>query len=383
MTVKSAAKSTVTHLISRSSTAYPPQMAVMDVEFNPSSASSDIGSSSNQSDAVIIEDIANELAGNNEIYFKNQQRGESDLNKEEKANVALDILEKSKVNFLVRFGKYLKSEHLDYFKRYEDDSAIGYEISLLLKDLKANSDRKQYLSIRNRRYEALKELINGKSYFSEVEMMKRNPLLYDQLVGQYLSEAERRQRDKFDVDNITLVKILMEGIEREQSENTRLLQKSAEDDAMEETEDEESEDDLKMTSQFEDAQPSTSSAWGEIPTTSIELPKRIPPRPTTYITATERDLLKEEFLTTMYQSFLDGKDEEFDYSSVDNNDKYDNIDVISKDEEEKYFDSEDPEEVSMEDANKAESSEDELDIYMNALNQHPTVVQLSKEIEKL
>lgn len=388
MTVKSAAKSTVSHLISistitTSSTRYHPQMAIMEVEFNPSSTNSDIRLSSNQSSEISEEDIANELASNEEIYFKNQQRGESDLNKEEKAKVALDILEKSKVNFLVRFGKYLKPDHLDYFNRFEDDSEIGYEISLLLKDLRTNSERKHYLNIRNRRYEALKELIEGQSYFSEVEMMKRNPLLYDQLVGQYLSEAERRQRDKFDADNVTLVKILMEGIEREQSENTRILQKNAEDDATEETEDEDSDDEMKVKSQFEDAQPSTSLAWGEIETTSIELPKRVPSRPTTYITAKERDLLKEEFITTMYQSFLDGKDEEFDYSSVDNNEKYDNIDVISKDEEEKYFDSEDPEEVCMEDAIKTESSEDELDIYMNALNQHPTVVQLSKEIEKL
>lgn len=58
-------------------------------------------------------------------------------------------------------------------------------------------------------------MLKEDSYFSEIEMMKRNPLLYEQLVGQYLTEEEKRERDKFEMkDNTTFVKILMEGIER-------------------------------------------------------------------------------------------------------------------------------------------------------------------------
>lgn len=59
---------------------------------------------------------------------------------------------------------------------------------------------------------------------------------------------------------------------------------------------------------------------------------------------------------------------------------YDNILEMDHDAEDKYFDSEDPEEIRDETSNTRESSEDELDIYMNALNQHPAVCELARNI---
>lgn len=43
----------------------------------------------------------------------------------------------------------------------------------------------------------------------------------------------------------------------------------------------------------------------------------------------------------MKERFLAGKDKKFDYSSVDHNTEYDDLEVLERDEEEKYFDSED------------------------------------------
>lgn len=48
---------------------------------------------------------------------------------------------------------------------------------------------------KNRRYQAMIELLKG-DYFSNNEMRNREPLLWEQLVGQYLSEEE-----KFNYDN--------------------------------------------------------------------------------------------------------------------------------------------------------------------------------------
>ena len=45
----------------------------------------------------------------------------------------------------------------------------------------------------------------------------------------------------------------------------------------------------------------------------------------------------------MKQKFLDGLDEDFDYSKVDGNEEYDNLTIISQDAEDKYFDEEEPE----------------------------------------
>ena len=55
------------------------------------------------------------------------------------------------------------------------------------------------------------------------------------------------------------------------------------------------------------------------------------------------------------------------FSTVDENEAYDNIDLRTQDEEDKYFDSESPETIgSTENTNEIES-EDELDIYMKSL----------------
>lgn len=46
----------------------------------------------------------------------------------------------------------------------------------------------------------------------------------------------------------------------------------------------------------------------------------------------------------MHQRFLDGKDKDFNYSEVDDNPDYDNLDIVSRDAEDKYFDEDDEEE---------------------------------------
>lgn len=58
--------------------------------------------------------------------------------------------------------------------------------------------------MKNRRYDALQKMLaNGSSYFSEDEMRQRNPALYEHLVGQYLTEEERKERETPDLENIS------------------------------------------------------------------------------------------------------------------------------------------------------------------------------------
>lgn len=355
---------------------------VMDVEINPTN-SEDISLIS----LIDIGKIFQALALNDKVIFKSQQRGEEDLNADEKRQIAQDIFNNSKMNFINRFGKHFTLEELEYLQQYETESGEGYEIKLLLRPLIEHA-RNLRLERKNRRYEALKQLIDENSYFSEVEMMKRNPLLYEQLVGQYLSLDERKERDGFHTEATSFVSILMEGIERDNADVKKKTQQENEDNAMEE-EDDDSDDDnpaAETTSTaFEDAKPSTSK-WGEFHDSKIDEPIRryaSYQTPQKFITKDERELLKNEFVTLMHRSFLDGKDEEFDYDSVDNNETYDNIDIIDHDKEDKYFDDEEPEYVDMNEQRPAESSEDELDIYMNALNQHPAVCQLSQDLKRL
>ncbi|KAJ3658800.1 hypothetical protein Zmor_010521 [Zophobas morio] len=316
------------------------------------------------------------LTNNETICFKSQQRGEDDLSKQEKTNIALEIYNKSKLNFLVRFGKYLQRSQLDFFQQFTQNCEESDEINIVLKNHLETVVKKKQVNVKNRRYEALKEMIREDSYFSEIEMMKRNPLLYDQLVGQYMTEEEREERDRINInENSTLVKVLMEGIERDNAQVKRKKQEEYEDEVREE---EESNSDDEMSTSPKSPK-ITHVQWGEF--LSEPTAQSAKKAKTKHVAPEEQRLLKEEFVSTMYQDFLDGKDDDFDYDSVDNNEKYDNNEMVENDEEEKYFDAEEPETVPC--SQSPEESEDELDIFMSGLNQHPGVSQLSKDIQKL
>lgn len=66
----------------------------------------------------------------------------------------------------------------------------------------------------------------------------------------------------------------------------------------------------------------------------------------TVINPEDKLKLKYEFLNIMRQRFLDGLDDEFDYTKVDASDEYDNLDILGQDSEDKYFDEEEPETIN-------------------------------------
>lgn len=53
-------------------------------------------------------------------------------------------------------------------------------------------------------------------------------------------------------------------------------------------------------------------------------------------------MLRQEFVHLMQEKFLKGSDKDFDYSQVDDNVEYDSLDIRGRDEEESYFDEEEP-----------------------------------------
>lgn len=327
-----------------------------------------------------LDDIISSLTYNHEICFKNQQKWEADLTCKEKFDIAMQLFETSKLNFLLKFGKHLKHDQLDYFNQFTENCEPDWEeVKLVLNELRKNCSSNYHNTIiKNRRYEALKKMIKDDTYFSEIEMMKRNPLLYEQLVGQYMSEEEVKARDKYKMDEqCTFVKILMEGIERDNAEAFKKRQEEYEGNQMKE--EDASDDDGEGQKQPSSPQPCT-SRWGEFEQSE---PKRMKPphKQNLSITAEERLLLQQEFVTTMYHSFLEGNDENFDYTVVDSDASYDNLVELDHDEEDKYFESEEADE-NMDKYNDV-SSEDELDMYMSALNQHPSVTQLSKDLTRL
>ena len=169
---------------------------------------------------------------------KSQQRNEPELTESEKMTILRDMFSKRPASFLARFGKCLGKEDLASF----DHLRNNYEVNFRLKDLETLFDRKKNeINVRNRRYDCLQRLISDSDYFSEESMRKRCPLLYEQYIGQYLSEEEKLQRDRTAMgEEPSLSEFLLSRQERDMTEWLYEYQKEQEE-GMEEEEDTESE----------------------------------------------------------------------------------------------------------------------------------------------
>ncbi|KAH8029157.1 hypothetical protein HPB51_023703 [Rhipicephalus microplus] len=259
------------------------------METNVANAESTIDGATAESE--VVDDVAAEqrrqildTVAASEGFFKHQQRGEPDLSYEEKREIA----EKTRVDYEVDF-------HVTEIERRS----------------RRGSSRALSVQTKNRRYEALERLKTGGEYFSDKEMRRRNPLLFEQMIGRYMTEKEKLDLDKMDFSTLTFSGLLMEHIDRNEVTSLRRQQQDLEEATFEESDSDSEEEEC------EDDAP--------------------------HVSATEKRLLRNEFMNTMYESFLSGKDKDYDYDSVDNNADFDSLQTRQHDEEEKYFDAEEPE----------------------------------------
>ncbi|XP_050404643.1 coiled-coil domain-containing protein 97 isoform X2 [Patella vulgata] len=249
-----------------------------------------------------------------DAHFKSQQRGDPDLTLVEKYKIAHEILSKNPSKFLERFHDYLNLEDLNYFEKF----CGNYEIDFYVTHIKQNLNKITSAKIvKNRRYSAMQKLVSEGDYFSEDEMKYRDPLLYEEMVGQYLTSDEIQSRvDKTDLKFST---ILLKHIDQLEENKLYHQQKESQEIDQEEYDDKIDED-----------KPDEDDDESELESDEDEKPK---------IPEQEKQQLKTEFLEIMQEKFLSGEDTNFfDYSEVDKNNEYDSLATIEQDEQEKYFD---------------------------------------------
>ncbi|XP_037791745.1 coiled-coil domain-containing protein 97-like [Penaeus monodon] len=247
------------------------------------------------------------------VVLKSQQRYEPDFTYEERKNIAETMLDEKPGQFLYRFGKFLRREHLTYFLKYEGNPEIDHYLTETMKNLNKHTSK---ITVKNRRYGAMQRLRKSGDYFSEKEMERRNPLLYDHLIGKHLTEEERKEKYTVEKYEASFSSVLLHHIDARDKKDFKKRQEEEEDDMFEEEEDEdddeeEEEEEMDMEMQVESG---------------------------------EKQLLKEEFYSSAYLNFLNGKDEEFDYGQVDTSDDYDLLEIRARDDEERYFDDDDEDE---------------------------------------
>lgn len=327
-------------------------------------------------------EIFKSLAENNKIIFKSQQIDDPELPILEKQQIARESFEKNRENFLIRFGGYLNVRQLTSFEDLgirepiKPDENVE-EMCLLLEDFRRKLSTRS-VSIKNRRYHAMQQLLEKGEYFSEHEMMLRAPDLYQELVGQYLTEAEKKARDSYDVKNTSFSGILMNSLEKQQRDE--LLEGSKQEEIEEELPEASAPSPpavdfevpaacQKQWGGFDDEPIACSTSKNSTAVNASRIANISTPE---YYNPGERALLRNEFLSMMKERFLSGEDKDFDYTAVDDNAQLDDLKQIEQDEEDAYFEDSDDEEELDERADEKEdaSSEDELDIYMRHLSKH-------------
>ncbi|XP_034474153.1 coiled-coil domain-containing protein 97 [Drosophila innubila] len=344
--------------------------------------------SESKSEAAVLPtqlvDIFKALAENANIVFKSQQIDDPELSICEKQQIAQDAYHKNRENFLIRFGSYLNEQQLSDFQAMgvqepvKPDESLE-DICLLLEDFKRKLHTRT-VCVKNRRYHAMQQLLQKGEYFSEHEMMQRAPELYQELIGQYLTEAEKKVRDSYDVRNTSFSGILMHSLEQKQrDELLQQVEPSTETEVQalpESSIDCEVPDACrKQWGGFDDDEPVACSTSRNIEAQPLNRINRI----TTpeYYNPAERERLRNEFMGLMKERFLSGQDKDFDYTAVDDNVLLDDLKQIERDEEDAYFNCSDDDDNNDNGAfaidkqsPSGDDGEDELDVYMRHLNKH-------------
>ena len=255
--------------------------------------------------------------------IKSQQRGEADYTQAQKLEFLADILHRTPAVFLQRFGSVLAEDDLKLFESESD-----YEVQFYLKELRKRLGNSKYTSnrVKNRRFECLKELMENSSYFSDEAMRERNPLLFEQYVGHYLTEDEKDRLER-NLHDMSLSSLIMKNMDIDERQRRLKQQQDIEQTQLEESD-----------SSSDETDEGPQSVSKKQPTTE---PMKLSSDPD--IAAREKAMLKQELLRAMQLRFMSGQDEDFDYTQVDTNEKYDSLEQRRQDDEDAYFDNEEPE----------------------------------------
>ncbi|BES94401.1 Coiled-coil domain containing protein (DUF2052) [Nesidiocoris tenuis] len=277
--------------------------------------------------------ILDHISLNKEAYFKSQQLNDPDLTASEKREIAEQLIDNNTSTFMLRYCKYLKEEHLEYFAE-KDDYEVQYHIEQRKAELKKTSTK---ATVRNRRLEAIRRLSESGEYFTDKEMKRRNPLLFEELVGQYLTKEQKKEFENTnETEPASFADYFMDIVERGFADSK--LTKELENDA-------------SLMTEPDDPSQSQVVLWGEIGTGSQSRKRVLNNSRPQEVSVPEKHLLLNEFRSKMFSDFLRGKDDEFDYTEVDSNKDYDDLSTIEQDQQEDYFDSESPRTLMNDDSN--------------------------------
>ena len=257
---------------------------------------------------------------NSKSIIKLQERNEKELSENEKIDCLNEIFKNSKKKFLEKFSQHLIPEDVCLFEINSNDNDrlfIEYYLKRICEPMNKKSAK-----VKNRRYEALQRLIKRGEYFDDESMKSREPLLYEQMIGKYEDTKNHTSAAITSESGLHLTDFLMKHLENVNHEDRLKRLKCIENEQTEETDEDTDDDEPEREEEEEEKEEDEELIAG-------------------------REQMRDEFITIMHRKFLNGEDSNVDYNSIDYNDDYDNIEIESRDLEEKYFDDDDDDSIKI------------------------------------
>eukprot|EP01080_Neovahlkampfia_damariscottae_P006286 gene6286-10293_t len=243
------------------------------------------------------------------------------------------LLQSDPYLYLEKYGSLLTQKEFNCFeKNYKENYEVNWYLN---KKIGLNNNKK----IKNRRFNAIDSL---KEYFSLEEMKQRRPELYSQILGNYYKE----RGETFD-KNMKVYERILKNYDYSNFTN-RILEDRKNDeihnekDEIHEKSDEENENFeyfIEKNQKIKEKKLQTKEEnQKEIYNLKIDDKEIVLKFEKSDVKLdNEDDYLIQYFISEMKRKFIEGDDKDFDYSKVDNDESLDDINQMTIDFEEKYF----------------------------------------------
>ncbi|CAI2355263.1 unnamed protein product [Caenorhabditis sp. 36 PRJEB53466] len=113
--------------------------------------------------------------------------GEDELTDDEKTKILQDLHSDKLDVFLTRYRKYLKPADCDNFDKSDD-----FLVQMIVKQIRGQKEV-TVKEKRNRRFNAMQQLLKDGVFFSDSKMREREPYLYDAMIGKFLNQEEQME----------------------------------------------------------------------------------------------------------------------------------------------------------------------------------------------
>ncbi|VDP14215.1 unnamed protein product [Echinostoma caproni] len=151
-----------------------------------------------------VERMLANLIIHEEAHFRHQTRDEKPLSDFQKLSIARELYSQKPGIFLERFSRYLdwSQDRINFTKWHSSDDLVGYLMDKLDREAELNNVRKSKVAscrVRNRRLNALYRAARGDNscpvsdHFTHEAMRQRDPVLWEEMIGQHLDEPTRRR----------------------------------------------------------------------------------------------------------------------------------------------------------------------------------------------